>query len=70
MPRKGKSNPMFKAGKRYLVTVWFHEDEYREISKIAVDNSVPRSTVLRWLVKDGLAVFRKGGVEGGSRLSR
>ncbi len=70
MPRKGSSNLTFKAGKRFLVTVWFHEDEYREISQIAADNSVPRSTVLRWLVKDGLAVFKKGGAAGGSRLSR
>ena len=52
--RKGGKNNIFPKGKRKLITLWLYEDDYDALTEIAQTETIPRGTLARKLLLEGL----------------
>ncbi|MGA2262511.1 MAG: hypothetical protein ABSH28_13885 [Acidobacteriota bacterium] len=52
--RKGGKNNVFPKGKRKLITLWLYEDDYRLVTELAQKDTIPRGTLVRKLLLEGL----------------
>jgi hypothetical protein len=52
--RKGGKNNVFPKGKRKLITLWLYEDDYQLVTEMAQKDTIPRGTLARKLLLEGL----------------